>query len=452
MSETSTPQATDTTSTTKDHDDQLKQIIDYEYEGEPSWFNRLLYFSAGIDKQLLKYCTNYDRVKAQGIGGIVLATATLAFFSGSYAFYIVFNPKNGGPLSAAEASVDLPYVFLSIFFGIVWASVIYNLDRFIVSTGGHGDGTDKITWGEFGKAIPRLLMACVIGLVLSKPLEIKIMESELNAAIQAEVNQKSSEFRAEELKRFEQTKAELSKKIQDLLSEREKEEKKVEEARQARDKATQLYQEELSSPTRPGKGPVAEEKLKIKEQREGEYAKEREKIEPRLKELEKELITSKEDLDFKAKGLEQALKDADMRAHQFDGLIIRIVKAHELYFWSTTAIMLLLIMIEVSPIFFKMMLSLSPIDYLTENQKRISIAARGIELKHQVESLSGGEGITDLKAAHYHRANLVSEISSGALKTQYELTQLANEVYRAKTAEKIEKDIDQFVVKADASS
>lgn len=451
MTDIPNPQVTDLQATASEHESQLKHIIDYEYEGEPSWFNRLLYFSAGVDKQLLKYCTNYDRVKAQGIGGIVLATATLAFFSGSYAFYIVFNPKNGGPLSAAESVVDIPYVILAIVFGIIWASVIYNLDRFIVSTGGHGDGTDKITGGEAIKALPRLLMACVIGLVLSKPLEIKIMESELNAAIQAEVNQKSSEFRAEELKRFEQSKAELSKKIQDLQSERAKEEKKVEGFRDARDKAIQEYQAELSG-TRPGDGPIAKQKLRIKEEKEGEYAVERAKIEPRVKELEEELKTSMQDLDTKAKGLEQALRDADKRAHQFDGLIIRIVKAHELYFWSTTAIMLLLIMIEVSPIFFKMMLSLSPIDYLTENQKRIAIAARGIELRHKVDNFSGGEGITDLKTAVYHRANLVSEISSGALKTQYELTQLANQAYRAQTAEKIEKDVDQFVVKTNDKS
>jgi len=452
MTDIPNPQVTDLQGTASEHESQLKHIIDYEYEGEPSWFNRLLYFSAGVDTQLLKYCTNYDRVKAQGIGGIVLATATLAFFSGSYAFYIVFNPKNGGPLSAAESVVDIPYVILAIVFGIIWASVIYNLDRFIVSTGGHGDGTDKITGGEAVKALPRLLMACVIGLVLSKPLEIKIMESELNAAIQAEVNQKSSEFRAEELKRFEQRKAELSKKIQDLQSERAKEEKKVEGRRDTRDKAIQEYQAELTRPGAFGKGTIANEKLRIKEEKEVEYAAERAKIEPKLKELEEELKTSKQDLDTKAKGLEQALKDADKRAHQFDGLIIRIVKAHELYFWSTTAIMLLLIMIEVSPIFFKMMLSLSPIDYLTENQKRIAIAARGIELRHKVENFSGGEGITDLKTAVYHRANLVSEISSGALKTQYELTQLANQAYRAQTAEKIEKDVNQFVVKTNDKS
>ena len=131
---------------------QLRTIADYEFEGEPSWFNRVLYFSAGVDKQLLRHCTNYDRVKAQGIGGIVLATATLAFFSGSYAFYIVFN----GSKSDSVSYVDL---LLSILFGIVWSAVIYNLDRFIVSAGGHGDGTDKITWGEFLRAIPRLVMA-----------------------------------------------------------------------------------------------------------------------------------------------------------------------------------------------------------------------------------------------------------------------------------------------------
>jgi hypothetical protein len=52
--------------------------IEYDYSLNLSWLNRALYYSAGVDVQLLKHCPNYDRVKLQGIGGTVMATAVLA--------------------------------------------------------------------------------------------------------------------------------------------------------------------------------------------------------------------------------------------------------------------------------------------------------------------------------------------------------------------------------------
>ena len=44
--------------------------------------SRFLWFCAGADASLLAHCPHSDRVKYQGIGGIVLATAVLAFTSG----------------------------------------------------------------------------------------------------------------------------------------------------------------------------------------------------------------------------------------------------------------------------------------------------------------------------------------------------------------------------------
>jgi hypothetical protein len=65
----------------------------------------------------------------------------------------------------------------SLIFGIVWGLIIFNLDRFIVSSTGKGDGTDKITWREVGQALPRIIIALILGFAISAPLEIKILES-----------------------------------------------------------------------------------------------------------------------------------------------------------------------------------------------------------------------------------------------------------------------------------
>lgn len=62
--------------------------------------------------------------------------------------------------------------------------MIFNLDRYIVASTGKGDGTEVITWAEFKNALPRLFMGCIIALTISKPLEIRIFKSEIDAKLQ----------------------------------------------------------------------------------------------------------------------------------------------------------------------------------------------------------------------------------------------------------------------------
>ncbi len=164
-----------------------KELDPYEYKDKKAFskIRRALWFCAGADIELLQHCPHSERVKEEGIGGIVLATAVLAFVSGSYAMYCVFKEKTGHAFSAAQQSTDWVALPIALVIGLIWSLVIFNLDRFIVSSGGHGDGTDAITPSEFLKALPRLVMAAIIGLTLSKPLEIRIMESEINAKLTA---------------------------------------------------------------------------------------------------------------------------------------------------------------------------------------------------------------------------------------------------------------------------
>ena len=60
----------------------------------PSRFEVFLWFCAGADRDILERCPGSDRVKYQGIGGIIFATGVLAFVSSSYAFWTVFSPKD----------------------------------------------------------------------------------------------------------------------------------------------------------------------------------------------------------------------------------------------------------------------------------------------------------------------------------------------------------------------
>lgn len=122
-------------------------------------------WSSGANLDILKKAP-LDKNKYFGIGGTIVFTALMASFAGGYAFYTAFENY-----------------LLSICFGIFWGSLIYNLDRYIVSTFGVGDGKKTISKQELKEAAPRLLMAIILGFVISTPLELKLFEKEINAEI-----------------------------------------------------------------------------------------------------------------------------------------------------------------------------------------------------------------------------------------------------------------------------
>lgn len=128
--------------------------------------NRFFWWCAGANIDILEDCPT-DHSKYFGVGGTIVFTALMAGFAGGFAFFTAF--KN--PL-------------MSVFFGTFWGLLIFNLDRYIVSTIGKGDGTQKITIEEWKIAAPRLLMACLLGFVISTPLELKIFESEIQTVVE----------------------------------------------------------------------------------------------------------------------------------------------------------------------------------------------------------------------------------------------------------------------------
>lgn len=127
--------------------------------------SRFLWWCAGADIDILEKCPS-DHAKYLGVGGTIMFTALMASFAGGYAFFTAFK----SPL-------------LAVFFGMFWGALIFNLDRYIVATI-KDDGTSKITKEEWKVAAPRLLMAVLLGFVISTPLELKIFETEIQTVVE----------------------------------------------------------------------------------------------------------------------------------------------------------------------------------------------------------------------------------------------------------------------------
>lgn len=126
--------------------------------------NDFLWTCAGVNKNILRlYPSEY--AKYAGSGGTILFTAMMAFISGSYAMFFVFSNA-----------------ILSIIFGIFWALLIFNLDRFIVNSM-HTDGKDTLSWKKIQTAMPRIIMAIFLGIVISTPLEMKIFNDRIESQL-----------------------------------------------------------------------------------------------------------------------------------------------------------------------------------------------------------------------------------------------------------------------------
>ncbi|MBK4735250.1 DUF4407 domain-containing protein [Noviherbaspirillum pedocola] len=401
-----------------------------------------LCFCAGADPQILRYCPHSERVKEQGIGGVVLATATLAFFSGSYGFYTVFSSKNGFALSAEQQAFDWAALALAILFGLVWSLMIFNLDRFIVSTGGHGDGTEKITLGEIWRAVPRIIMAIVIGLVLSKPLETRIMKTEIEARLTEMQKDEAAKLQRQDDAEYEKGRKELDAKKAERVKQRDQ---KATELRGMLDRITEQRdrvdkEADGTASGRAGEGKAFNAKKTNLEEMKAQYERTKRDYDPEIRNLDTETAAIQAQIDEGLKKRESTFRENEKKAASLDGLIKRIEIAGEISPGGSLMLTLLLIVLEIAPIFFKMMVAIGPYDYLSENVKRLAIAARGIEIREQIN----GKGSVEVSDAIYYQAETLYEHEAGKLEVERRLAEVAYGVYQEQLADDIRANPEKY--------
>jgi hypothetical protein len=346
----------------------------------PTYFNsvskitRTLWWCAGADEHFLTKSPMQDRVKYAGIGGIVLCTGLLAGFSGGFAFYTIFGPKN----NAIHDTFSLGSLIGSGIFGIVWGLIILNLDRFIVSSTGKGDGTDKVTLKEFGQAIPRIIIALILGLAISAPLEIKILESEIDSELSAyqkgyaeKLNQQTDILFKQKVAKLEKDKLEYENKLKSY-------EKELKVYDDEIDLLVTRQQSEMQDKRAYGFGPVAKKM-------QADIDTKRLEKDKFIKLKSAEVSSWRKQLDFadgqinrNSDDLRDSYKENEIRSHGYDGLLKRIQISHEIGGWIPWLILCVFLCIEMGPIFFKMMLNKGPYDYMVENYNKLLQVEAGV--------------------------------------------------------------------------
>ncbi len=360
---------------------------------EPHKITEFLWWSAGADPYFMKMSPMQDRVKYAGIGGIVFCTGLLAAVSGGYAFHTIFGPK--GDANDYSLTASLAVKLATVIFMIVWGTIIFNLDRFIVSSTGKGDGTDSITWKEVGQAFPRIIIALILGFAISSPLEIRILESEINAELSKFQEKYTQDLNKETDSTFKIKRIGLEKEKIEYESKKLEYEKSISLYDVQIDELVQRQQLEMQDKRAYGFGPVAKKMQADIETKRAEKDKFIELKKSEVQAWQKQLDFDNDQLNKLSDDLRLAYKENEKKAHGYDGLLKRIQISHEIGGIVPWVILLVFLCIEMGPIFFKMMMTKGVYDFLVENYNNRRNVENGIYREDHI--YEGSKGLVHME-------------------------------------------------------
>ena len=292
---------------------------------------------SGADSRILEDCSPGEQNKYVGIGASVFFTALMAFIASAYALNTVFDN-----------------IWIAVFFGVVWGMLIFNLDRFIVST---IKKTGRFK-SEFIQAAPRILLAIIIAVVISKPLELKIFEKEIDQVLLTEKNDMTLANQNQIMEQYTPEITALEQEISSLKNEIKSKETEV-------NNLYDVYIGEAEGRTGTkllGKGPVYKEK--------------REKHDAALTELQALKIKDSQKIEDLQSQMEQLKTDyADQVAtsqpiiNNFDGLMARINALSKLPWLPSFFIFLLFLAVATAPIMAKLLAPKGAYDFKLEDEE-----------------------------------------------------------------------------------
>lgn len=422
------------------------QESNYQHN-ETHRITKFLWWCAGADAYFLSRSPMQDRVKYAGIGGIVLCTGVLAAFSGGFAFHTIFGPK--GDAIEISALTTLADTISSVVFGLLWGLVIFNLDRFIISSTGKGDGTDSITWKEFFQALPRIIIAVILGFAISAPLEIQILKSEIDAELQKFQTNYVEELNKATDKVANQKKAVLEKRKDEYEFKLLNYQKELKSYDDQIDKLVAVQQAEMQDKRAYGFGPVAKKMQADIDTKRAEKEKFVSEKKMQVEALYKQLASVNAQIDNYEQDLRKSYADNKIVAGNYSGILRRIQISHEVGGAIPWVIFLVLLSIETGPIFFKMMMNKGVYDFLVENHNKKQEVENGIWREHY--TYEGKNGLIHMEKWQFMEVELTKKEKLKKLQEQEKINDQAIQEWGKLKSAAIQKNPTAFFTEGDQS-
>ncbi|MEP7322077.1 MAG: DUF4407 domain-containing protein [Saprospiraceae bacterium] len=297
---------------------------------------------SGANPSILKKSPT-DINKYIGIGATIFFTGLLAMISASYAIFTVFD-----------------HWLAALCFGLVWGLMIFNLDRYIVSSMKRR-GSVAV---DFFTAVPRLILAVIISIVISKPLELKIFEKEINAEL---VSMEQEVYKTQESKVQDRYQAQVQALQSDLVSLKNE----IQQKQIKRDDLTMVAQQEADGTggsKQKNLGPIYKTKKQDAVHADEELSALITQYQPIIKDKESQINSIQEKMHQDINGLNKTALGGF--ASRIDALSRLSEKSRAIWI-ASLFIMLLFIAIETAPIFVKLISARSPYDFVLHKHEHV---------------------------------------------------------------------------------
>jgi len=336
----------------------LDGLYTYDSFGEkkkPVETSNFLWWCSGAHQKLLKQFPS-EHSKYSGLGAVLLATFVLATLSAGYAIYTVFGNW-----------------LWTIGFAIIWGLIIFNFDRFLVSTmRKYGVSRRK----QVMMAIPRLALALLIGVVIARPLEMKIFDKEINVKMNENLHKKIQLNDSLLAMEYKNQLVNADSERQRLLGRKLAIEDTLHNLRtaylQEADGTGGSMQRGIENITR-----LKQDAFHLAR---NQFAPELLSLEQNMKSQDSLMSTAKASLEDKRKEFE-ASAIANMGFLERNKALSDLSQQEASVFWASLLISMLIILIEIGPVLSKLIMPLGPYDIALAKEELLHMANEEGEIR-----------------------------------------------------------------------
>jgi Domain of unknown function (DUF4407) len=329
-------------------DDGLYSYDSFSGTKRPKSESNFLWWCAGAHQKLVRQFPS-EHSKYAGLGGVLLATFVLATLSSGYAIYSVFANW-----------------IWTIAFALIWGLIIFNFDRFLVSTmRKYGISRRKQIW----MAIPRLALALLIGLTIARPLELKIFEKEIAVKMHENLHHKMQNN--DSLLQIENKLL-----MQDATSERERLTLRKKAIEDSLAQLQTAYIQEADGTGGSGRRGIE----RLTHLKMDAYNQALLRFTPELASVDNNIKTQDSILSAAKSDLEQKRKDYVLTAAANQGFLEKNKALSDLsdqessVWWTSVLLSLLIILIEIGPILSKLIMPVGPYDIALAKEELLQMA------------------------------------------------------------------------------
>jgi hypothetical protein len=355
------------------------------------FFYKFFCWCSGARLYLLKSCPS-EYNKYFGIGAVVFMTGVMATITGSYALYTVFEN-----------------IIIASVFGLFWGFLIFFLDWYIVAS----LKKEKKFLKELVSAMPRLILAILIAFVISKPLELKLFEQE----IEKQLTLMNEESKQKYINKVDNNFKEINR----LKAENEQYIQQIEKKETKRDNLFRMIiaEAEGRSPTNiKGKGPVYKEKKAEFDKAEEELKEIKQRNNQLIEANNKRILELRSQKGESVKEKQQVYSDSGFLSRL--KALSALSSENRAVRYANVFIIILFIIVESAPMIVKLMSNRGPYDHLLEST----------EHKRNLETLA-----------------MEDEDNLKYTKKKYTETELQNTYYSSKLQSEKEKIDQAFALK-----